>query len=343
MLPPFRFAPLLKVRAWGGSRLGAADGASPGSGPIGESWELADLPESIEHGQSRVAGGPFDGAMLRDLRSSRRADLLGIAEPGPSGAFPLLVKYLDARENLSLQVHPDAAYVARHPDAHLKTEAWFIVDCRPGARVYRGIRRATTRAEFIDAVASGRALDHVESLEVSPGDCVFLPSGICHALGAGILAAEVQTPSDTTFRVWDWDRNDPSRPLHLEQALECMRFGSAQDDPTPARIRTTDAPTLVGAGVVTRRMCRSGFFTIELLDAVADTEIPVDETGLPEVWMTIDGLAAWRTASGAIDAGRGVTVLRPARVETGIVRLDRGTRVLRTFCGSALDRALSSD
>lgn len=339
MLPPLRFAPIAKARPWGDSRLARmGKPVIPGS-RVGESWELADLPDSIAEGQSRVAEGPLAGATMRELRSNHRTELLGCATPAPDGAFPLLIKYLDATDNLSMQVHPDEVYSARHPDAHLKTEAWVIVECEPGSRVYRGIKPATTREQFAEAIEIGRTLDHIESYEVSPGDCVYLPSGVCHALGGGILAAEVQTPSDTTFRVWDWDRNDPKRPLHLEQAWQCLKFGRTQFDGTAGFVRTAEAPRLEAGGVVTRRLCRSAYFTIESLECTDSAEIPIAPTGIPEIWMTLRGATHWSTSSCELDAGIGVTVLRPAEVEPGRVRLAKGSLILRTICASALDRA----
>ena len=345
MLPPLRFRPIAKARAWGGARLSRYGKPSAAGGPTGETWELADLPDSIPDGRSTVEGGPFDGRTLREIREAHREALLGIATPAPDGAFPLLVKFLDAAENLSLQVHPDEAYARAHPDCHLKTEAWIVVECEPGARVYRGIRPATTPAEFEAALAAGRALEHIESFEVAPGDCVYLPSGTCHALGAGILAAEIQTPSDTTFRVWDWDRNDPKRPLHLAEARACMKFGAAQDDGRPGFVRAADEPRLEAAGIATTHLCRSAFFTIERLEATGSdgtiAPIPLAPTGVPEVWITLTGDARFETASGPVAAPAGTTVLRPAEVEEGAVVLAPGAVVLRTSCASPLDRAIA--
>jgi mannose-6-phosphate isomerase len=278
---------------------------------------------------------------MRALREARRGELLGIATAAPDGAFPLLVKYLDAAENLSLQVHPDERYAARHPHAHLKTEAWIVVQCSAGARVYRGIDPHVSREAFAAALAEGRALDHIISIEVAPGDCIYLPSGVCHALGGGILAAEVQTPSDTTFRVWDWDRNDPARPLHLAEAWECMKFGDAQDDGVPGHVREADAPRWDVDSVITRRLCRSSFFTVESIECVGPATFTVEPTGIPEVWMTTAGRATWRTASGVVDAEAGATVLRPAQIEEGVVQAEPGTRILRFICASPLDRALA--
>ena len=343
MLPPLRFHALLKARAWGPQpedslllRIGKR--ALP-QAKIGESWEVADLPDDIEHGQSTVLGGPLAGRTLREIRMQHRDELLGIATPAPDGAFPLLVKFLDAADNLSLQVHPDANYVRAHPEAHLKTEAWIVLHAKPGARVYRGLRATTTAADFRRALADGSALEHMVSFDVAPGDCVYLPSGICHALGAGILAAEVQTPSDTTFRVWDWWRNDPKRPLHIEQAFACMKFGAEQSDGIAPIVRATDAPALVAHGIVTRRLCRSSYFAIESLSCERDVRIPFSATGVPEIWMTLAGSAGVRAGSDRFDSTAGNTFLLPARVEDGWIEAAAGTMLLRATCASLLDRA----
>lgn len=344
MLPPLRFHALPKARAWGPpsersnlARLGKHDLPDI---RVGESWEVADLPESIAEGQSRVLGGRFDGQQLCDLRRAHRDELLGVATPSPDGGFPLLVKFLDAAENLSVQVHPDAAYVREHPGAHLKTEAWIVLAAKRGARVYRGLKPSTTPEAFRAAVAEGRALEHLESIPVSRGDCIYLPSGICHALGEGILVAEVQTPSDTTFRVWDWGRDDPKRPLHLAEAFACMRFGAAQSDGRAPVVRFDDVEPLDAAGLSTRLLCTSSYFRVEWMDALFASSVPLAETGVPEVWITLAGRARWRTTSGVVEAPAGATVLRPAHIEPGQVDLEEGCTVLRLFCASPLDRAL---
>jgi len=344
MLPPLRFHALPKSRAWGPTaersnlaRLGKKVGLED---RVGESWEIADLPDSIDGGQSHVLGGAFDGRTIRELRHARGEDLLGVATPAPDGGFPLLVKFLDAAENLSVQVHPDAAYVRKHPGAHLKTEAWIVLAAKRGARVYRGLTASTTPDAFRAAVVEGRALEHLESIPVSRGDCIYLPSGICHALGEGILVAEVQTPSDTTFRVWDWGRDDPNRPLHLAEAFACIRFGLAQSDGPAPVVRFDDVEPLEAAGLSTRLLCKSSFFRVEWMDALFASSVPLAETGVPEVWITLAGRARWRTTSGVVEAPAGTTVLRPAHVERGQIDLEEGCTILRLFCASPLDRAL---
>lgn len=341
MLPPLAFHPILKARAWGSDRLRGLGKSVSAGARVGESWELSDLPASITDGQSVVSGGEFDGSRLRDLRAAHRDELLGVTTPAPDGGFPLLIKYLDAAENLSVQVHPDDAFVRAHPEAHLKTEAWIVLESAPGARLYRGFHMSVTRADFEAALAKGNVVELLEAIEVERGDCIYLPSGTCHALGAGIVVAEVQTPSDTTFRVWDWNRNDPARPLHIDEARACLRFGAAQQDGVAGVVRRDQAPTIAANGFVTRRLTRTAFFTIDWIESTRAGSIPIEPTGVAEVWMTLGGAARWRTASGEVSAPLGRTVLRPASVEPGEVEIDAGSVILRATCGSPLDRAVA--
>jgi mannose-6-phosphate isomerase len=341
MLPPLAFHPILKERAWGSARLRTLGKALPPGARIGESWELADLPDSIADGRSVVAGGRFDGVTLHELISAQRDDVLGVTTPGPDGAFPLLVKYLDAAENLSVQVHPSAAYARARPDARVKTEAWVVVHAEKGAKLYRGFRPSVTPADFERALADGTVVELLEAIDVARGDCIHLPSGICHALGAGLLVAEIQTPSDTTFRVWDWNRNDPARRLHLEEARASLQFGAAQEDGIRAVTRTRDVAPSEANGLRSRRLLRTPRFGFEWIEATRDARIPIEPTGVAEVWMHLEGPAEWRTASGALPAKGGSTVLRPAAVEPGEVLLHKGHTLLRVLCASPLDGAIA--
>jgi len=233
---PLVLEPILMPKVWGGRRLERFGKHLPPGQMIGESWELADLGATSASGggggaaRSKISNGPLAGKTVHDAMEAWKSDLLGDAAPARDGGFPLLVKFLDARENLSVQVHPSPAYAAAHADAHLKTESWYILDAEPGSVIYKGIKPGVTRDEFARHITEGTVVSDLIAVPAVVGECHNLPSGTCHALGAGVLVAEVQTPSDTTFRVFDWGR--VGRELHVEQSLECIEFG-----PAPAATR----------------------------------------------------------------------------------------------------------
>ena len=316
-LPPLRFHPILKPRAWGGRRLARFGKQVPPApaAPVGESWEVADLAPPVEDGVSRVAGGPFDGASLRDLMESHRGAILGKAHD-VGGRFPLLIKFLDAAEHLSVQVHPTAELARRHPGAHLKTEAWVVLEASPGARIYRGVRDGIAADRFRAAIADGSAVDLLVSEEVRAGDCIPLVSGLCHALGAGVVVAEVQTPSDTTFRVFDWNRNDPARPLHVEQAMECILFGDAQGLAAAPVTSLARAGALWSDGLRAAMLCANEHFEIEAIEASPSGDAAptvFDPAPRPEVLMLLSGEAMLEADGHRPERLRaGDTVLLPA-------------------------------
>ena len=223
-LPILSFVPLQKELVWGGRKLETyLHKPLPTRGPYGESWELVDLPED----QSIVRGGEFDNRSLRTLIQEDEAAILGNAHL-LDGHFPLLAKFIDAEQTLSVQVHPDEAACARiNAGARPKTEAWYIIDCEPNAKLYVGLIPGTTRSKLKAAIESGTVESLLNVVDATPGEFVFLPAGTIHAIGAGILLAEVQQSSDTTYRVFDWNRmglDGKPRTLHIEKALEATNF-----------------------------------------------------------------------------------------------------------------------
>ena len=247
-LHPLRFQPRLVPKMWGGRRLSSFGKELPDSDPVGESWEVYDFPPGVADGASRgwvsaaVAEGPLAGRTLHDLMSDEamRHRILGRVPPvqTPAGPqFPLLIKFLDAADDLSVQVHPDEAYAAEHAEAHLKNEAWYVLQAEPNSRLLKGLEAGVTRESFERAVADGTVEGLLTGLPAVVGECHYLPSGTVHALGAGMLVAEVQTPSDTTYRVYDFKRKDPKtgeeRELHVDRALRCIDFSTAGTNPTP--------------------------------------------------------------------------------------------------------------
>ena len=229
-LHPLRFKPVYKEYLWGGHRfVTLMNRPLPHDKRYAESWEVCD------HGydQSVVDGGPLGGKTLHKLVGEYGKRLLGDARPlsssaSPAGQFPLLLKYLDAEKNLSLQVHPDDAMAAELNLSEMgKTEAWYVLATVPGSLIYAGLREGVDRPTLAEAIENGRCRECLHYFEARQGDCVFIPAGTVHALGAGILVAEIQQTSDVTFRLFDWDRLDAkgrSRPLHIEQGLKVIDF-----------------------------------------------------------------------------------------------------------------------
>ena len=226
--PPLRFAPLFRSYLWGGRRLATNLGKSlPSEGIWAESWEIVDHPQ----GQSVVTDGPWADWTLGELVQKHRESILGPARLSIEvSRFPLLLKYLDCQNVLSVQVHPDDAYASTMPQPDLgKTEAWYIVEAEPGAVLYAGLKSGVTRRDLEDAIQRGNTESCLHQLTPSSGDCIFIPAGTVHALGAGLVVAEIQQASDCTFRLYDWNRVDASgnpRPLHVAQALDVIDFES---------------------------------------------------------------------------------------------------------------------
>jgi mannose-6-phosphate isomerase len=235
---PLKSVPVFKPRIWGGRRLAEAFGKElPPDQKIGESWEIADLPE----GQSAIANGPLQGLTLGEVVHRHIEGIAGTRDFPQQ--FPLLVKFLDAQDVLSVQVHPDPETCRRMGKGDPKTECWYIIQAEPGAVIYKGFKQEVTRERFARAIEDGTAADLLAAVAVRPGECHFIPAGTVHSLGAGLLIAEVQTPSDTTYRVFDWNRvgeSGQSRPLHIAEALESIHF-----DVTPDKLPVTTVGRLV--------------------------------------------------------------------------------------------------
>jgi mannose-6-phosphate isomerase len=222
---PLVFEPIFMERVWGGRHLESLYGKRlPSAALIGESWEIVDRPEA----QSVVHEGPLRGLTLHELWCKHRGEIFGNVPDSPR--FPILCKLLDAQENLSLQVHPPRT-IAKKLGGESKSELWFIAHAAPKARLYAGVKKGTTRDAFAKALEQGRIDKHLHALEVKAGDAIFLPSGRMHALGAGVVLVEIQENSDTTYRIYDWDRTKKgraTRQMHIAEAMQCVDFNDVE-------------------------------------------------------------------------------------------------------------------
>ncbi len=227
-LYPFRFQPIFQYRLWGGRHL--TDWLSvplPGDDPIGEAWLLSDRDDF----PSIVLDGPLKGRTIKQLMEEYPQQFMGKLSPHFS-RFPLLLKFLDAREMLSVQVHPSDAHPALLPPGERgKTEAWVVLDAGAESRIYAGLKPGVTADTLRESLTNGSIEAQLESVSPQPGDGFFLQAGTVHALGSDVVIFEVQQNSDVTFRLYDWDRVDAktgkSRELHIEQALACTNFSEA--------------------------------------------------------------------------------------------------------------------
>jgi len=225
LISPLTFEPIFQERMWGGRRLESEFHKKlPPRKRIGESWEIVDRTEA----QSVVASGPLRGRTLHDLWTRHREEVFGKVPDTPR--FPLLIKIIDARANLSLQVHPGEDAAGRL-GGEPKSEFWYVAGADE-TELFLGFRKPITRKGFEEAVRDGRVLEYVDKIAVHAGDAFFLPAGRVHAAGAGNLLVEIQQNSDTTYRIFDWNRIDPAtgkqRELHLERAIQCIDFEDVQ-------------------------------------------------------------------------------------------------------------------
>lgn len=314
MLPPLTFRPLFKRYLWGGRRLGATLNKPIGDQDAAESWELVD------HGadQSVVAGGPLDGLTLRQIIEQHNQPLLGRHAPAPQ--FPLLLKYLDAQRTLSVQVHPNDAQGAKLDPPDLgKTEAWVVLAAEPGSKIYAGLKPGVDRQALAAAVRQGACEECLHVIHPEVGDCVFIQAGTVHALGEGLVIAEIQQASNTTFRLFDWNRVDKDgqpRPLHIEQSLAVTDF-----DRGPV---TPQTPQPLAEGV--ERLVTCDKFLLDRRRVTRDC--PLDDDNAFVILTTIHGDATLISGDQPHPAPLGQTILLPAQRAPCRLQSDNGATVL---------------
>jgi mannose-6-phosphate isomerase len=313
---PLRFESYLRPMVWGGRQLGEVLGKPlPNGGTYGEAWEISDHPSHA----SIVAYGPYKGQTLRQLMEQQPAALLGAAASRYQ-RFPWLVKLLDAWDWLSVQVHPNERDVARlWPGEGSKTEAWFVLAAAPGSRVCAGLLPGVDEQGLRKALREGTVGDCLHQFSPRPGDCVFLPAGTVHAVGGGVLMAEVQQTSDATFRLFDWNRRDARgqmRQLHIEEALACINWNSGPVHPIRARNypgRADSPPRQPISASSHQRLVDCSYFTLEYLQY--SEPFTCGGTGILQVLLVLHGRGRLETGEGVWQLTPGDTLLLPATLD----------------------------
>ncbi len=331
-MQPITFIPLFMDRVWGGRRLETLYGKSlPPGVPIGESWEVVDR----EDAQSVVKNGPFAGKTLHDLWVNHHEEIFGTAvvrageavvqagQAVSSPRFPLLFKLLDAEDKLSVQVHPPAA-IAPELKGEPKTEMWFIAEAVPGAELFVGLNRGVTRKEFERKLESGTVAECFHRIRVRPDDAILLPSGRVHAIGAGMVIFEIQQNSDTTYRVFDWNRaglDGKPRELHLAQSLASIDF----NDFEPSLIQSEFA---VAGPAKVRPLVRDPLFTVEAHQLDAGANVPLRPNKL-QIILVLAGEAQLRDATGSVPLSMGQSGLIPASLRQASLQAETQVAFLR--------------
>jgi mannose-6-phosphate isomerase len=323
-LYPLLLAPVYKDYLWGGTRIAARYGRAGTPAICAESWEISAHPD----GPSRVTNGALAGQTLADLATRLGRALVGGRAPRPD-RFPLLCKLIDARENLSVQVHP-ADDTASRVGGDPKTEAWYVVERAPGAVLYAGLPRGTTAASFRHALSQGTAARELLRLPAEPGGALLIPGGLVHAIGAGCLIYEVQQTSNTTFRLFDWERLDAAgqpRPLHLEPAFQVI------DPALPAPHLLRSEPAAGGGRNRWRAVLACRHFRLRQLELRSAATIPLDGSSFAALFV-LAGAACCAGGGMCVPLPAGASCLVPAGA--GRFRLrptEAGTRLLLTTLG----------
>jgi len=327
MLYPLTFRPIFKERVWGGRNLERIYRKPlPPDIPIGESWEISDRPGDV----SVIANGPLAGKDLHWLMQHHAKELLGDARL-TDGRFPLLIKILDAEEKLSLQVHPPA-HKAAELGGEPKTEMWYIADAKPGAELYVGLKRGVTRAEFERKIKTGEISDCFHRVKVKAGDVMFLPSGRVHAIGEGMVIFEIQQNSDTTFRVFDWNRiglDGKPRALHIPESLASIDFDDFEPEVIPS---TSGAQQLLSGKSVGRQIVNCALFDVVRFDfeSAGSMLLNLDELRIIGV---ISGRVTVTDGKQAPELDAGDFCLVPAKLKSSEVWFEASTTFLSIGIG----------
>lgn len=321
MLTPLLFSPRLKVKIWGGTKLKTIFNKSTDSDKLGESWELS----GYEGDESVVVNGPLAGNDLRELIEIYMGELVGDKVFDQHGlSFPLLFKLIDANENLSIQVHPGDEVAAERHHSYGKTEMWYVVDADPGAELIIGFKEDCSRDTYLDALDNDTVEDLLQHVPVTKGDVFFIPAGLVHAIGKGVVVAEIQQSSDVTYRIYDFKRKDDQgneRELHTEEALDVIDFSASR---SPKTIYNADLNQLTP-------LVECEYFNTSIIRFNEPLDRNYGSLDYFVAYMCLEGMMDLRWNNESLKVKAGDTVLVPAVIDEVQLIPFRETVLLEVF------------
>ncbi|WP_405416174.1 type I phosphomannose isomerase catalytic subunit [Maribacter sp. Asnod1-A12] len=302
---PLKFRPILKERLWGGTKLKEVFGKPIESDITGESWELSTVKGDV----SVVANGSLAGKSLQELIDSNAEELLGKSVVARFGTeFPILIKFIDAKQDLSIQLHPNDALAKERHDSFGKTEMWYIMDADPKAELIVGFNKDVTKEEYAESIDNDTLLDLLNYEEVKEGDTFFINTGKIHAIGAGVMLAEIQQTSDVTYRVFDFNRKDKEgnlRELHTELALDAVDYEKKDDFKVSYSHEKNEVNTMVDCP----------YFKTNFIELTENLDLDTTQRDSFTIYMCVGGEAVINTSEGEVSIKSGETALLPASTD----------------------------
>ena len=319
---PLKFEPILKQTLWGGDKIISFKQLNDTRTEVGESWEIS----AVEGSESIVAEGPDKGMTLTEVLSKYREELLGEANYARFGVkFPLLVKFIDARQDLSIQVHPSDELAKKRHNSMGKTEMWYVIGADKGAKLRSGFSEQITPKEYKDRVYNNTITEVLQEYDIQPGDVYFLPAGRVHSIGAGAFIAEIQQTSDVTYRIYDFDRKDAkgnARELHTDLAREAINFEVLDDYRTQYDVVENEPIELVACP----------YFTTSLYDMTEEITCDYSELDSFVIFVCVEGSCTlYDNEKNEVSFKAGETVLMPASIQEVTIVPNGKVKLLETY------------
>jgi mannose-6-phosphate isomerase len=319
---PIKFEPILQEKIWGGTKLKSLLNKKSTSDSIGESWEISGVEGHI----SVVNNGAYKGSSITDLIKNHKQDFVGSKNYSQFGnEFPLLIKYLDANTDLSVQVHPDDEMAKAEHNSFGKTEMWYIMDREEDATIINGFKNEKVTTNSLRAITKDNVDQILNKQKVNKGDAFFIPAGKVHAIGAGVLAAEIQQTSDITYRVYDWDRVDTSgqgRELHLEQSIKAVKRDEAAANPSTENSSRSNSKVLASCP----------YFTSTVMDLDQPTSVDYSSKDSFVIYMCVEGSFEIKINGSIEKVSKGETVLIPANA-TQVFLDTQAAKLIEVYVG----------